>query len=241
MARYSWAYSRLLGRIKEVQSLQKLAADLARRRPERGDAERIGALCRAGIVLLAGHIQGYIEDMSDTILDSIGKNRAKKELFDKRILYYLSQDIIRDIRAHGENVDRVTERIRLLWQRDGDVWSTDAHFVAPLSTERFKHGFGSPTLHEIRRYIGRFGYSQYKSDLQRYLGARSTAVLNMVDNVVEQRTKIAHGDFVVTATPTDLADMVALVQEFCRGTDKVVGDWCKARRCPIRGRNIYGV
>jgi hypothetical protein len=234
MPRYTKAYSRLLGRLEEVWSLQKLAGGLAKRRPAKGDAERIGALCRGAIVLLSGHIQGYVEDVGDAILESMYRNRAEKSAFNKRLLYYLSQDIIRDIRTHGENVDRVCERVQLLVERDAELWSLNPHFVSPLSSERFKHGFGNPNTDDIRRYIGRFGYDEYRMDVQRYLGARSLAVINMVDNVVGQRTKIAHGDFVVTATPADLADMIGLVQEYCRATDQVVGSWCRQKRCPIR-------
>ena len=56
----------------------------------------------------------------------------------------------------------------------------------------------------------------------------------MVDDVVDQRNRIAHGDFDTAGAPSDLQNMINLVKLYCRTADQVVGDWFRDKGCPIR-------
>ena len=56
----------------------------------------------------------------------------------------------------------------------------------------------------------------------------------MVDHVVDQRNKIAHGDFLTAGAPSELQDMCRLVRLYCRNTDEVVSNWFRSKGCSIR-------
>ena len=233
MSRYTEAYSGLVGRLPEVETLYKLAnRHLVSVGPLTG-ARVSNPLCRAGVVLLSSHIEGYIEDLSEVILRSIYENNASKKDLGSRFPYYFSRDLIGEI-GDTRDPDKISEKIYTLFERDKHIWCSREKFSKELPADRFASGFSTPRFDEISRFVARFGYSDYRRDLGRNLQGNFQPCIRMVDNVVDQRNKIAHGDTVTTATPTDLQDMVRLVRIFCRSTDEVVGNWFKTIGCPIR-------
>ena len=233
MARYTEAYSEFVNRLPEVEMLCKLAKQHQRAAgPFRG-TEVVRPLCRAGVVLLSSHIEGYIEDLSEVILRKVSENDTSKNILAPKFLYYFSRDLIDEI-GNTTNPDKIAAKVQVLFSRDQDIWSSDDKFREELASDRFVAGFSTPRFDEIRKFVGRFGYGDYRGDMGRQLRARYQPCINMVDNVVDQRNKIAHGDSVTTATPSDLVNMLELVRLFCRSTDVVVGNWFKTIGCPIR-------
>ena len=147
--------------------------------------------------------------------------------------FYMSRDLFHSM---GQTVDpeKIAEKVKILLQRDHDIWSSDAHFEVPLPAERFLSNFATPKFDNINALIKRFGYATFKMDVQNSLKADGIIVMNMLDQVVHQRNKIAHGDDVTTSTYQDLEDMIKLVKIFCHTTDRVVGSWFARNGCPIR-------
>ena len=233
MTRYTAAYSGFIRRVPEVDVLRKLAERNLRLSTPIRSSRIVNPLCRASIVLLSSHIEGYVEDLAEVILDRIVESEMQKNTLASRFLYYFSKDIVDEIRE-TRDPDKVAEKLRALLNRDMDIWSTESTFQAYLPVERFISGFSTPKFEEVCRFIGRFGYQNYKRDLQRLLQANFQSCTNMVNNVVEQRNRIAHGDASISATPGDIVTMLDLVQTFCRSTDVVVGDWFKSVGCSIR-------
>ena len=139
-------------------------------------------------------------------------------------------DDIRDTR----DPDKVASKIATIFERDHDIWCDRESFSEELPLERIVAGFSTPRFKEVRKFIARFGYSDYQDDLARLLCANYRPCINMIDNVVEQRNKIAHGSVAATGTPRDVKSMLNLVQVFCRTTDVVVGNWFRSLGCPIR-------
>lgn len=233
MARYTEAYSEFVNRLPEVETLCKLAKQHQRIAGPLKGTEVVRPLCRAGVVLLSSHIEGYIEDLSEVILRKVWENGTPKNTLAPKFLYFFSKDLIDEI-DNTTNPDRIAAKVQDLFCRDQDIWSSGEKFNEELASDRFVAGFSTPRFDEIRKFIGRFGYSEYRRDMGRHLQARFQPCIKMVDNVVDQRNKIAHGDSVTTATPSDLVDMLELVRLFCRSTDVVVGNWFKTIGCPIR-------
>ena len=233
MARYTEAYSGFVGRLPEVDVLRKLANEHLRSAGPLKGGEVVNPLCRAGVVLLSSHIEGYVEDLSEVILRRILEKKTPKQTLSGRFLYYFSKDVIDEI-SKTRDPDKISEKVRRLFERDEDIWCSKEKFSEELPVDRFVSGFSTPRFDEIRRFIARFGYKSYRRDLGRRLQASFQACIRMVDNVVDQRNKIAHGDAVTTATPADLENMMSLVRLFCRSTDVVVGNWFKENGCPIR-------
>ena len=233
MARYTEAYSGIVSRLPEVETLYKLADEQTRRLGPLRSAPVARPLCRAAIVLLSSHIEGYVEDLAEVILRKIFEKMMPKSRLAPRFRYYFSKDILDEIRDTTDP-DRISQKMARIFDRDSDIWCDSETFFQELSAERFVSGFSTPRFDQIQRFVRRFGYRNYNHDLKVHLQANYSPCVNMVNNVVDQRNKIAHGDIVATTTPNDLADMMSLVRIFCRSTDLVVGNWFRSIGCPIR-------
>ena len=233
MRRYTEAYLHFVERLPEVETLYKLANQQLRSLGLLKGGQAANPLCRAGVVLLSSHIEGYVEELSELILRRVVSTRTPKKRLAERFLYYFSKDMLDEI-GDTRDPDKISAKIAALFDRDKDIWCAEEVFNEELPADRFVSGFSTPRFDQIQLFIARFGYKEYKRDLARTLEADFQPCTNMVDNVVHQRNKIAHGDAVTAATPADVAAMLKLVRLFCRSTDVVVGNWFRKLGCPIR-------
>ena len=233
MATYTTAYSRFTNRMAEIDLVRSVARDIEKREGTRANLETTKGLCRGGIVLLCSHIEGYIEDLASLGLNKLADKEIPKETVSNSFKYHLSRDLI--VAISGANQpESIAEKVDLLFQRDGHIWDSTTSFTHPLQVEKFVGRFSTPTHENIRRFFGRFGYVTFNDDLAARLKANFPICSNMVEQVVDQRNKIAHGDFLAYRTPSDLQEMCKFVRMYCRYTDLAVGNWFKGIGCSIR-------
>lgn len=233
MPRYTAAYSGFILRLKEVETIWRTARYASEQPLTPSNIELINALCRSGVVLLSSHIEGYVEDLGQIALDRIESLQLPKKRLGPQFRYYLSRDLINEIRQ-TTNPAQVASKVDQLFVRDGHIWSSDPTFTNSLPANIFLADFSNPKNERITKFFKRFGYEEYTRDLRRRLKADFNACANMIDHVVDQRNRIAHGDMVTTETPSDLANMIQLVKQYCRETDHVVGNWFRSQNCVIR-------
>jgi hypothetical protein len=233
MARFTKAYSGLITRLNEIETLLILAKKSGKTATPTSISQ-VNSLCRSGVVLLSSHIEGYIEDLSEIALDQIFQRKIPKSRIGVAFRYYLSYDAISDIRKATEP-EQITNRIENLLLQYQHVWDlNNPQFSNALSSKVFSHDFSNPSHIKIRKFFNRFGYEQFQRDMQRYLAANFAPCSNMIDQVVIQRNKIAHGDSLTIGTPSDLENMVRLVKVYCRAVDYNVGNWFRNIGCSIR-------
>ena len=235
MARYSPAYSSLIRRLKEIQLILSMAHDFAKMRPIPPNPETVNALCRSGIVLLCSHVEGYIEELCVLAIGRIASKGLPKSSMPHAFKYYLSEDLIKNIQTRTDP-ELIASSVLKLLDRDTHIWDKEPNFASPLSADAFIRRFATPRHRNIKRILHRFGYKQFEYELSRHLSRDYMAAMNMVDNVVDQRNKISHGDFDTAGSPSDLHEMLKMTKLYCRGTDAVVGNWFRAIGCPIRSR-----
>ena len=234
MASYTSAYSQFISRLREINSTRIIARRIERAGPTKSNLETTRGLCRGGIVLLCSHIEGYIEDLVSLALDRLATNNVPKNVVPPAFRFHLSRDLIEDIHI-GNQPDTVARKIEELWDRDGHIWDINTpHFSHPLPVDQFIGRFSTPTHRNISRLFRRFGYVGFDGDLSARLTSNAPSCKNMIDQVVYQRNRIAHGDVLESGTPADLAQMCALVKLYCRNTDHVVGNWFRSMSCSIR-------
>lgn len=233
MARYTSAYSGLAPRLQEIETIVTTARAITGRRTVRDPVGRTNSLCRGGIVLLSSHVEAYIKELSVVALERVGRNRMPKASFDDVFKYYLSRDLIRDIQS-SQRPDSIARNVHRLYERDGHIWDASTLFTQPLSYETFVADVPSPNHDGVCQTLRRFGYTEFHHDLQAALNRDFMACRTQLDHVVDQRNKIAHGDFTVAGSPTDLDVMRHYVKAYCRQADQVVGDWFRTKGCPIR-------
>ena len=234
MPKFSSAYSALTRRLDEIDSILSLAFITSRMAPIPPNPARVNALCRGGIVLLCSHIEGYVEDLGTLAITRIAEKHIPKASLSPAFKYHLSRDLIDDINGTNEP-EAVAARVHTFLSRDGHIWDNNAcNFAPSLPVDTFIGNFATPKHANIRKFFGRFGYQHFHGELAAQLRRDFLPCINMVDHVVDQRNKIAHGDFLADGTPSELQQMGSLVRLYCRNIDRVVGNWFKSKGCPIR-------
>ncbi len=184
-------------------------------------------------MLLCSHVEGYVEDLGTVAINSLARRNLPKSSMSDAFKYHLSRDLIDDINRTTDP-ETIAHRVNAFLTRDNHIWDTAPNFTNQLPVEPFVRNFATPRHENIRRFFGRFGYQNFQNDLAAHLRSNYLVCRNMVDHVVDQRNKIAHGDFVTAGAPADLQDMSVLVKLYCRSLDNVVGNWFRSRGCPIR-------
>jgi hypothetical protein len=193
----------------------------------------INAMCRGSIVLLSGHVEGYIRELGELALDSMHAKGVPRTGVEARFFYHISKNYLDEVQDTSEP-DKIARKIFDFVQNDISYWSKNGPFPAPIPADRFNKGFSNPAFDKIRSYFNRFGYATYKKDLLRELRANGQPTINMVDHMVNLRNNIAHGDPLATKTPSDTRAMRDVIKRYCRATDKVFASWWKDNFCAIR-------
>ena len=80
---YSLALKKLFVRLDEIDHLRRLCRSYSRlpSRTRTDLTSHVNALTRSCVVLLCGHIQGFVEDLSDLILERIVADKVKRDKF----------------------------------------------------------------------------------------------------------------------------------------------------------------
>lgn len=232
MPRYTSAYSSFVINLGEVEILRISASKKERSNPVKHRNE-INAICRGAIVLLSSHVEAFIRELGEIALESFVSKRVERNKFPPRLFYHISKDIIDEIINTGDP-EKIAAKVFQFMQTDAGFWSQSGEFPSPIPIERFNKGFANPAFEKTKSYLSRFGYTTYRDDINRMLRAQAAPVINMLNHLVDTRNNIAHGDPTATKTPQEIKDMMNLIAVYCRATDGVFANWCRANYCPIR-------
>jgi hypothetical protein len=232
MPRYTRAYSEFIARTTEVALLTTRSRRLECKDPI-GNAHEINAFCRASVVLLSSHLEGYTKDLGEIALDRIFSRSVDRSKLNLRFFHSLSSSRFSDLRD-TKDPDSLAKQMFDFISVEGQLWSTTGPFPTAISIDRFSKGFASPSVDKISSFFGRFGFSDFKRKLGTKLAGDFLVVTNMVENIVAKRNDIAHGDPSATATPSDLLQMLEKSRQFCVATDMVFADWFKVNFCSLR-------
>jgi hypothetical protein len=232
MARYTPAYTSLVGRLKEVEILYRAAGADERKDPI-GLRNQINALCRGAIVLLSSHLEAYVKELGEVTLTAVQLKSVIRNSIASQFFYHISKDFIVEIKNTSDPA-KIADKIFAFLNTDNEFWARSGHFPNPLPVDRFNKGFSNPAYQKIDHYLKRFGYTSYQADLARELRANYNSTVNMVDHLVDTRNKIAHGDPLTTKTPSDVREMTRVIKEYSRVTDSLFAIWCRDNLCAIR-------
>lgn len=232
MARYTSAYKSFVLRLKEVDLLRRIATEKEKINPI-NQRHEINVLCRGAVVLLSSHLEAFIEELGDVTLSNLHRKTVSRNRLAPQFYYHISKDLINEIKNTSEHA-KIAEKMFSFLNMDLQYWSKVGPFPISLPVDRFNRGFSTPSFNNIRTYFNRFGYSDYKKDMAHVLTSNYSVTINMVNHLVDTRNKIAHGDINITKTPTDVNDMMIIIQKYCSATDAVFASWCKSNLCSIR-------
>lgn len=220
MPTHTPAYHRFAERLREVRHLYQLcrAYEAAKAKVKLEKKEHVNALIRSAIVMLSAHIQGFVEDYADQIIEQLVKNGVDRSKLPDRLFYYATRKSIDAFRLSTEP-DTIIGRLRDFdVSFRGLVLGTGPLSEAIIETD-YKDGFGNPTSKEIGKFLRRFGYETFQADMKSRLKGKFLFAENAVNYVVGQRSKIAHGDVTATTTSKDFRAYLQLVEAYCAAAD----------------------
>ena len=147
--------------------------------------------------------------------------------------FYLSKDIVTSI-SDSKKPETTALHIIRLWQRDNALWDSTAPFPPTFHKDAFIADFANPNHKSISRYLRRFGFNSYPAEVARLLGPDFFLCRQAIDDMLEQRNKIAHGDPLATSTIPELDVMVKRVKSYCRTADCCSATYFRTKACPVR-------
>lgn len=232
VTRYTTAYSSFVARLGEVNTLRRFALERERKDPI-GLRREISALCRGSVVLLSSHVEAYVKEAGELAIESLHSRAVSRNSVASKFYYHISKHHLDEIQDTSDP-DKIAEKIFDFLRSDLHYWSRTGPFPQSIPTDRFNKGFSNPAFEKTRAYFNRFGYSTYKNDLMRQLQSQFLPTVNMVDQLVDTRNKIAHGELTATKTPSEIKEMTKIIQTYCAATDSVFATWWKDNFCTIR-------
>ncbi|SHL51430.1 hypothetical protein SAMN05518668_101362 [Sphingobium sp. YR657] len=233
MTRFTPVYGEFVDRLGEISLLRSKAAALAQTtRAVRHRAE-ISALCRGSVVLLSSHIEAYVKELGEHTLDAIYDNGVCRSKISLPFFYHLSRARIENVRS-GSQPANIASHMRSFVEHDATMWGSQGGFPTPIVAYDFNGGFSNPSFDKVKAYLGRFGYENFRRDFMRRLGRAAQPTITGLDQIVDTRNSIAHGDPSATKTPAEVKDMITLAKVFCRTVDTLFAEWCSANLCKIR-------
>lgn len=233
MSRYTPIYGAFISRLDEVMILRAKAGALSRTKNAVRHGPEISALCRGSVVLLSSHIEAYIKELGEHTLDAIYDKQVCRSKIAVLFFYHISRDRIENIRS-GSDPEKIAGNTRAFVENDSVMWESTGNFPLPISASEFNGGFSNPKFDKAKSYFGRFGYSDYRRDFCVALGRYGQSTINNLDQIVDTRNSIAHGDPSATKTPVEVMEMIETAKLFCRTTDNIFANWCKNNLCNIR-------
>ena len=233
MARYTKVYSGFISRLKEVDLLQSKAAKLQRPQEPLRHGDEMNALCRGSILLLSSHVEAYIKELGEHTIDMMETKSTCRSCLAPQFFYHISKNLVDNISSSSQP-EKIAYNVFTFLEKKSDIWKSEGPFPYPVSTSCFNSSFSNPTFDKVNSYFRRFGYESYKHDFKQALGRDANNTQNNLNQLVNLRNAIAHGDPSATKTPNEVKEAVIEIRKFCRVTDSVFSSWCKQKLCPIR-------
>lgn len=233
MTRFTLAVSRFDERIKEVNHLKLMARRYSAMKNLLNNKDRVdhnNALVRSATVLLSSHIQGYIEDIAEVTLERLIYDEVSANLIPDSLRFFATRSAIEAIRE-TKDPDTTIKRIRNVNQYHEKIIKLDGFVDPSFLDSEYKNGFSNPTIEEVRKFLSRFGINDFDGQMGNRLKNEWPIVSNAVNQIVDRRNKIAHGDVQATLTVNELEAYIKLAKKFVRTTDRVITSSFRKKGC----------
>lgn len=212
----SESLSRLREGLTEVRML--LAANPTPRRGlPRFDVLR--AIGRSSVVLATSHLEAYIYGLTEEMSISLVNQSMRGADLPLRLRLRHTAFLL-DIAA-GTGWERREEALINLFAEEAALWTNNGKNLETLHHERFLANFKTPRAKPLIRYFREWGIQDIFSAITRKPTTRAELLMR-IDELGEKRNLIAHGDFSVQATPTDVRRFLIAIDTFCTRTDGVM-------------------
>lgn len=201
--------------IEEVRNLQSANPILPGRLPNKPLVVR--AVNRASVVLLASHLERYLRDINEEATTVV--NRAGREGVELPISIRLTHSKLPVDELSVMQWDNREPKLMQFVESDGWLWEPDRSGV--LDHARLLLWMRSPSPKRILRMFDLWGVPDIFSAVTRRSHTRTRMWLRL-EELVDKRNAIAHGDTGAQATGNDIASYISVVRSFCQRADGVM-------------------
>ena len=204
------AYDDFISSTAELHHLLSVrpASPLARRTDESTQLEN--AVHRACLVLLVAHFEGFAKAALSEYVDEVCAVRPPARKLPPEFLELFTRDRIQEIASLPPGVDRVN-RTRRLFTAFSDLWdqerSIDPQVISAKILARQMTSLKPDVLRESFSLIGVEDIIA-EATLSLSGAGLSVRVDTKLEEIVNKRNSIAHGDYSVKPTSTDLEEYI---------------------------------
>jgi hypothetical protein len=169
---------------------------------------------RACVVLLTSHLERFVAASNAEAIAWINSVGPGGELLPVLLRLRHTRRVIDDLR--GTNWDNRGQQLAELTASDGWLWTVGQ--TGHLEHDRLLDWMSSPEPANLRSYYRIWGIQDIFSSITRKGRTRSDLWLRLQE-LVDKRHAIAHGDAAAEATPADVRAYRAAVRVFCGRAD----------------------
>lgn len=207
-----------LDEIKSLRTLSPVRDSLARG----AKASTARAHGRASVVLLSGHYERYIRALNEEALLWLNSQSVRSDQVPEIIRLRHSKSSIENLVASSwENRKKGLTAFAL---HDSLLWKDSS--TSPLLDHAKVLSMKSPQSDEVRKFFVMYGIDDIFSKVTRQQHRRSFLWFKLQE-MVEKRNNIAHGDFTTEALPSEISSYLLAVSLFCESADKIFSNKLK--------------
>jgi hypothetical protein len=190
---------------------------VARPSLRRGDLRTARAVGRAQAVLLSSHFERYFYTINEEAVTFLNAKSLDSTALPDSLKLLHSKYPIDDISATGW--ENRSEKLTTFIVEDGWLWQSNRQ--GALSHERLLAWLSAPIPADFRRYYRYWNIDDIFTSITRRPSARGQLWLG-VQELVDVRNSIAHGDFAAQPTQRDIQRYLNSARTFCERVDRAL-------------------